>query len=221
MKISEIFKSIQGEGNSVGTPALFIRTFGCNLRCKWCDSKYSYEEPPTELSTEELSAKIKRAGLERIVITGGEPLLQIDALLELFRFLPNMTIVEIETNGTIDPQPLLNCDKPLIFFNVSPKLQNSGVEFKDRINFEILSKFAELSQSIFKFVVEDEKDIVEIGMIQRGAKIQNHQIYLMPQARTVDEYIEKAKWTVSKCLEMGWNFSPREHLVIWGGERGK
>ena len=78
-KINEIFFSIQGEGVLIGTPTIFIRLYGCNLRCSWCDSMYSVEgDDFKELSISNIIKETQKYRCDNICITGGEPLLQFD-----------------------------------------------------------------------------------------------------------------------------------------------
>ena len=78
MKISELFFSIQGEGELTGIPSVFVRTSGCNLRCRWCDTKYSSWTPEGEnVDIEELVEKVCSYPARHVVITGGEPMLSL------------------------------------------------------------------------------------------------------------------------------------------------
>ncbi|RKD27340.1 7-carboxy-7-deazaguanine synthase [Caminicella sporogenes DSM 14501] len=99
MKVNEIFLSIQGEGVSTGFPTIFIRFTGCNLRCSFCDTKYSYEDGE-EMSVEEIYNEVKKFKYKRVCITGGEPLLQED--LSKLLYLLKEYEVNIETNGSVD-----------------------------------------------------------------------------------------------------------------------
>jgi 7-carboxy-7-deazaguanine synthase len=102
MKISEIFYSIQGEGKSQGAPCLFIRCAGCNLNCRWCDTEYA-RSGGTEMDVEAILKEASRINPRLACITGGEPLLQGDALLPVLAELKKIGIAtEIETNGTLD-----------------------------------------------------------------------------------------------------------------------
>ncbi|HDR73026.1 MAG TPA: radical SAM protein [Methanoculleus sp.] len=105
MKISELFRSIQGEGLNQGCTSVFVRLAGCNLDCAWCDTRYA-REGGADMTVEEVAAHIGRLGRRRVCITGGEPLLQADELLLLLERLgADGYDVEIETNGTIDVRP--------------------------------------------------------------------------------------------------------------------
>ena len=83
MKINEIFTSIQGETSFAGLPFTFVRLTGCNLRCSYCDTQYAYEEG-TERSIDQVLSEIQQRGFSRIVVTGGEPLLQNETTEPLF-----------------------------------------------------------------------------------------------------------------------------------------
>jgi len=108
MKIAEIFESLQGEGRNQGKPCLFIRLSGCNLSCRWCDTTYA-RDGGTEMGCDAILEQVWRKNPRTVCITGGEPLLQKDELLQLLPSLRKRgTAVDIETNGTIafaDVQP--------------------------------------------------------------------------------------------------------------------
>src|SRR5688572_6934909 len=128
----EIFASLQGEGPSAGQPCAFVRLSRCNLACAWCDTAYTWRfsgpgafdrrAEQIELSEAETAERIRALGQDRLVVTGGEPLLQAPALARMLALLPEMH-VEIETNGTVAPPPAL--DALVDQYNVSPKLAHS------------------------------------------------------------------------------------------------
>lgn len=109
MKVFEIFPSIQGEGPYQGIPSTFIRLSGCNLRCGWCDTPKTQDDSAgEEMTVDEVIGQVKRLGYSHVCITGGEPLLQQDELFALLEVLHgDGYIIEIETNGTIDPAPVM------------------------------------------------------------------------------------------------------------------
>jgi 7-carboxy-7-deazaguanine synthase len=100
MKISEIFTSIQGETSFVGLPFTFVRLTGCNLRCSYCDTQYAYAEG-TEYSLDTVVAEVNKRAVPRVVITGGEPLLQDETYILCSRLLDAGFTVLLETNGSI------------------------------------------------------------------------------------------------------------------------
>jgi 7-carboxy-7-deazaguanine synthase len=107
LALAEIFKSIEGETSYAGRPCAFVRTVGCNLRCEWCDTAYAQDGEGIRLSTEEVLAEVERFGTDLVCITGGEPLVQADGVVELCEeLLERGHTVLLETNGTMDLSPV-------------------------------------------------------------------------------------------------------------------
>ena len=240
--IAETFASIQGEGSTQGAPSIFIRLGGCNLMCGgagterdkklhagatwrcdtievWRKGQATTVENLVELLEKqyEISKKIKHGW--HIVITGGEPMMQQKAIVELCsnvntRF--NNCVVEIETNGTVAPIDELYCHIDL--FNVSPKLSNSGMSLKQRkMTAGRFEKF-KLNSCIFKFVISNDADLEEFK--QDYGWIPNHLIYLMPAASTREELEGRSKWLAEECIKSGYNFSNRLQVQIWNETTG-
>ncbi len=223
--VAEIFYSIQGEGSLVGRPALFIRFGGCNLRCRWCDTTSVWRRGKP-LSFDELVKKIEGFSGRDIdlVFTGGEPLIHrkwIEKIIE--KFDDGFLIYQIETNGTIQPGMYLSSRED-VFFNVSPKLSNSGMPPEKRIEpgaMHDLSELAREGRSIFKFVIERRRDVKEaIETFIEPFNIPQHAVYLMPMSNTRDEFIRRSPKVVELCKEFGFSFSPRLQLVIWNRRTG-
>ncbi|GAB63287.1 MAG: radical SAM protein [Candidatus Jettenia sp.] len=101
MKINEIFKSIQGETSYAGLPCTFIRITGCNLRCRYCDTTYAYEDG-VEMSMNSILESIHDFSSNLVCITGGEPLSNEDTPLLIQRLLDKNYTVLVETNGSYD-----------------------------------------------------------------------------------------------------------------------
>ena len=101
MRVNEIFYSIQGEGRWTGTPAIFVRLAGCNLRCPFCDTNHEQGEEMTE---EEIVKRVQEFPAHHVILTGGEPSLQLTESL-ITRLHEADKYVAIETNGT-HPLPL-------------------------------------------------------------------------------------------------------------------
>ncbi|MDB4618131.1 7-carboxy-7-deazaguanine synthase QueE [Akkermansiaceae bacterium] len=232
----EIFHTLQGEGPTIGAPAVFVRLSQCNLHCVWCDTPYTWNWEKTpwkhdddrkfskaeqilELSAEELAPKIRSYHCDRLVITGGEPLLQQAALPSLIRLLKDSPKIEIETNGT--QLPLDELDRLVTAYNVSPKLANSGMEESLRWKDEPLKFFAESEKATFKFVVVTEADLTEIRELQSRFAIPASKIFLMPEGRSPSEMQRKSHWLADLCRDEGYRFTPRLHVLLWGDERGK
>ena len=226
MKISEIFESIQGEGNNAGKPAVFLRTAECNLKCVWCDTKYTwdwknydYSKEVNEISIKEVRQSLEQFRVRHLVITGGEPLMQQDDLAELLTFLKPKFYVEVETNGTILPNNTLSVlvDQ----WNVSPKTKNSGNPLEMCEVNECYTFFSKKKNCYFKYVVESEDDLIEINQLISKHNLEKKRVLLMTQAMTKEEILAKEKnvFTLSKKNSLG--FSPRLHVMKWGSQRGK
>lgn len=213
MLINEIFHSIQGEGPSIGKPSIFLRLGGCNLKCTWCDSKFTWDPKVADnkvMSETEIIKKIKSLPCKHLVITGGEPLLQQERLKSLLEKLKTYT-AEIETNGSIS----LKIGKLIEQINCSPKLSNSGNKpYK-------LAVKSTGKKVFYKFVVKDKKDLSEIKACIRQNKIPVNRTYLMPEGITKAEILTRSKWIVEICKKEGYNFSPRLHIMIYGNQRKK
>ena len=226
MKISEIFESIQGEGNNAGKPAVFLRIAECNLKCVWCDTKYTwdwknydYSKEVNEMSIKEVRQSLEQFRIRHLVITGGEPLMQQDDLAELLTFLKPKFYVEVETNGTILPNNALSTlvDQ----WNVSPKTKNSGNPLEMCEDNECYTFFSKKKNCYFKYVVESEDDLIEINQLISKHNLEKKRVLLMTQAMTKEEILAKEKnvFTLSKKNSLG--FSPRLHVMKWGSQRGK
>ena len=148
MKIAEIFLSLQGEGLRQGTPCLFVRFSGCNLACRWCDTQYA-RSGGTETSCDKILEEVWRQNPRSVCITGGEPLLQTDALLPLLVSLHRRGIaIDIETNGTIDFTPV----QPYASVCMDVKCPSSG----EKSDLSLLAKIR--PQDSVKFVVGSPED---------------------------------------------------------------
>ncbi|MCK5547745.1 MAG: radical SAM protein [Thermoplasmata archaeon] len=151
MLISEIFYSLQGEGILIGAPTAFVRTAGCNLRCRWCDTEYAFTEGK-EMSINEIVQKVRKYRCHNVCITGGEPLIQDGIIKLLQRFLDKRYFVSVETSGSVSIEPL-PCDERLIV-SLDIKCPSSGEEKKMNFsNLELMSPSDQL-----KFVIADEGD---------------------------------------------------------------
>ncbi len=149
MVVNEIFTSIQGESTSQGLPFCFVRLTGCNLRCAYCDTTYAYEEGRL-MDIPAIAAEVERLGIPRVLITGGEPLLQGETA-ELIDLLVNMGFaVSLETNGSL---PLAGLDGSCVkIVDVKTPGSGAGGSFLEE-NLCCLGKTDEI-----KFVVTDRED---------------------------------------------------------------
>src|SRR5262245_33003371 len=105
MRVTEIFYSIQGESSHAGRPCVFVRLTGCDLRCRWCDSEYTFTGGE-KMSLDDVMDRVRRYGCRLVEITGGEPLAQSEAFELVRRLVDEDFEVLIETSGSIDIGPL-------------------------------------------------------------------------------------------------------------------
>lgn len=208
----EIFYSIQGEGARTGSPVVFLRLAGCNLHCSWCDTKHSWGQG-IELPEEEVAQRIMCYQAPGLVITGGEPLVQTQALEKLLPLLPADMFIEVETNGTIAPTPLLV--QRINQWNVSPKLQHAGNK-ECTLVADVLRNFVKTQKAWFKFVVSGEEDWSSI----QALKLPQDKIILMPCAATLEQLNDRRLKVVELCLTHKVRFGDRLHVALWGDKKG-
>lgn len=210
MRIVEIFYSLQGEGFFLGIPAVFLRLGGCNLRCKWCDTKYA-QNPKNikEISIDEIIKTIKDYPAKHLVITGGEPLLQQQEILSLIKKLKNYYI-EVETNGTI--KPIL--DNHINLYSCSPKLSHAKTLTLP------LQKFPK-EKTFYKFVIASPSDIKEVKDFIEKYEIKKSRILLMPLGTKEKEIKTRSKWLAELCKKEDLRFSPRLQITLWGTTRAR
>lgn len=227
LTVSECFYSIQGEGQTMGIPAVFLRLAKCNLLCKsdtWvCDTievwqtgvKTQFED----VLSDDYTTRLREGA--HLVITGGEPLLHqrsieryLDWFVERWKFLP---IIEIETNGTILPSN--NLDSIVDYWNCSPKLSNSGEPYEKRFNIPALIRINNNSNSIFKFVVASKEDVLEI-INEFGPYIDMKKVMLMPAGDSIEALHKNRLTVVEQCIKLGFRYCDRLQVVTWNKTTG-
>lgn len=243
------FITIQGEGPNIGKNTLFIRFFGCNLAnscgVDWCDSAHSFYTKD-EIKEGEFAAKPDRVtfasvdafynhmfvmndlgNFNNIVFTGGEPMLwqvTIAKLLQLLRDKYHRTItVEIETNGTIPVEVELVDWFKMVHFNISPKVhvckkfplisQVSGRSDIDGVPFNH-------NDWVLKFVWEGQKTIPLVEKVCEEYGVDKSNVYLMPEGISRDEQVSKMQELAEYCINHGYNFSARLHVLVWNLAKG-
>ena len=223
----EIFHSIQGEGVSMGVPSVFLRLATCNLTCRWCDTKYTwdwrnfdYQTEVVELDVDEIQRRVCVFDCSHVVITGGEPMLQQADLEPLVETLVAQDYtMEMETNGTIVPNPGML--RHVGQWNVSPKLRTSGNTPEQREIPLALETFAQMPGAYFKFVVTAESDIDEVCALRERYQLTPDRVLLMPEGRTREALEKKSSWLSEACVRHGFRFTTRLHILLWGDERGR
>jgi 7-carboxy-7-deazaguanine synthase len=229
MFIAEIFQSIQGEGALCGTPSIFIRTSGCNLRCGWCDTKFASWSPEgEELTMTAILARVAEYPAGHCVVTGGEPMVS-PRIGELTRALRNLgKHVTLETAATIAPDGVA-CD----LASLSPKLANSTPgdrlspgwrERHERLRYApgIIRHWLDRFPCQFKFVVTGPDDLREIDALLAavGRPVAADRIFLMPEGVEAAVLESRAAFINELCRERGYRYGQRLHIELFGNTRG-
>jgi organic radical activating enzyme len=193
----------------------------------WCDTKYTwdwkyYERKleVAEISVAEVEENLDVLTIDNLVVTGGEPLLQQEALALLLAGQKGKgRRIEIETNGTITPER--NLDMAVEQWNVSPKLANSGEPESRRIVDTALWWFRENPKACFKFVIQSDDDIVEVERLVKRIRFPRSRCFLMPEASDAEMLKKRGPRIVEYCVKFGFRCSPRLQVEKWGGTRGR
>jgi len=248
--------TFQGEGKLTGTACLFIRTSACNLRCAWvgldgkgspCDTPYSSHHPEkNKMEVDDiieivLQNTVKQK-IKHIVISGGEPTMQTEALEELLEKLQNLGYhTTIETNATIFSEKI---SQHTDLVSMSPKLSTStphqanlegtGIKYNEkwaekherlRINIPVIQSFINGSKKYLtdfqlKFVVATDQDIVEIeNILEQITGWEPSDVCLMPEGVDVNTLNSRTGWIAEQALKRGWRFAPRLHIMMFGKNR--
>jgi 7-carboxy-7-deazaguanine synthase len=230
MRIAEIFYSIQGEGLLTGVPSVFVRTSGCNLRCRWCDTMYASWKPEGEkMTTEAIIAEVEKHPASHVVLTGGEPMVA-KGIRELAGELSSSgKHITIETAGTVAPDNIV-CD----LASISPKLANSTprlgeidetwIEKHERLRLQpdVLREWIDGYACQLKFVIAGEDDMAEIDKILASFSrdIPSERILLMPEGTDADTLRTRSGFVVELCRQRGFRYCPRLHIELFGNSRG-
>lgn len=245
MRIAEIFRSLQGEGLLTGTPSVFVRASGCNLRCQFCDTPYASWYPEGDRWTVEelIDRVVELAGLSanstaqsdarthagpcrHVVLTGGEPMLFSDVIPLSQELRRQGFHITIETAGT--------CYRPVAcdLMSISPKLSNSTPSAQEHPQWaarherrrrapEVLRRLvAEYSYQI-KFVIDSPADCEEAERyLADFPEIDPSRVMFMPQGTDQARLEATAQWLVPYCREHGWTYCPRRQIEWFGYVRG-
>jgi 7-carboxy-7-deazaguanine synthase len=249
--------TIQGEGKLAGVPSLFVRLAGCNLRCMWtmpdgsvsiCDTAYASFHPdrPADWSMDDLIDTIRCNSqmVRHLVVSGGEPMMQAEALSEFCRRVKtelNLHIT-IETNGTIFDESVAQW---VDLVSLSPKLQSSdptlakvegagyhyGGTFKlhatKRVNVEAIQQWINAAHRYqhdfqLKFVVRNPDDELEIKrtFLSHLSSFRFDDVMLMPLGGNASELSQTTAIAVEMSVRNGWRFSNRLHISLFGSRTG-
>ena len=241
LAVSEYFYSLQGEGRTMGIPAIFLRLTGCNLMCggagtekdgrlhdgaTWrCDTievwmkgtTWAFEPLVDALNQSTDFINRLQQGVH-LVVTGGEPLLQQDRLLAFLEYLEEThqlrPIIEVETNATLIPLPDL--DDRVHYWNTSPKLSNAGMPYDRRWKPDVLQWFSDNPKTMFKFVISNLGDFAELqAKWQEHPELDWNKIVLMPAADSIEQLLERNQLVAQLCIQHQLRMSTRLHVEIW------
>jgi 7-carboxy-7-deazaguanine synthase len=222
LRIAELFYSIQGEGTLAGVPSFFIRTTGCNLRCRWCDTPYTSWQPEgVEMPIERILDEALAHPARHVVVTGGEPMIAPEVIPLTERLRGAGLHITIETAGTVF-EPVA-CD----LMSISPKLANSTPEGRFgapherlRIQPPVLAELMARYDYQLKFVIETPADVAEARELAAALAADPGRVILMPEGTDPERLRERGVWLAEICKEEGFRFSPRLHVDLYGNRRG-
>ena len=206
MRVTEIFHSIQGESSHAGRPCVFVRLTGCNLRCRWCDSEYTFTGG-TKISLDDVVARVKAYECNLVEVTGGEPLAQAESFDLIKRLLDEGLEVLIETSGSIDIAPVDRRAKLILDI----KCPGSGEAEKNRwSNLDILRPHDEI-----KFVIADRADYDWAKQVIADRHLERWTILISPVWGEMDMKA-LAEWMLADRLPA--RFQTQLHKHIWGAD---
>lgn len=227
MRIAEIFRSIQGEGFLTGTDSVLVRTSGCNLRCRFCDTPYASWRPEGEdLCVDEIVGRVEDYGLEHVVLTGGEPMLwaELVPLSQELRRLGNH--ITVETAGTLYLP--VACD----LMSISPKMANSTPSPQRHPRWswrhetvrhapDVIHRLVAEYGYQFKFVIDEPEDCREVeSYLAEFPQIDRGRVMLMPQGTDAESLARRGEWLVPYCHRHELKYCPRLHIERFGLVRG-
>lgn len=235
LPVAEMFgPTVQGEGPGTGRRAVFVRLWGCNLTCSWCDTPYTWDvhgvngrkftraQESADVDIDAVVAHLDGLanGKQAIaVVTGGEPLIHLSDVTTLVaRLADRFEWVEVETNGTRPASTVMHrlADAGRLRFNVSPKLKGSGCDPARALVPHVLTEFARSPAVAFKFVVTGEDDIRQVGALVDELGLASQQVWLMAEDRETGHDPDVA----ALALAAGWNYTPRLQVALWGDTKG-
>ena len=227
MRIAEIFKSRQGEGFLTGTESAFVRTSGCNLRCRFCDTPYASWAPEGEdLSVQEVFERAMALGCVHAVITGGEPMIYSELIPLCSLLKAEGRHITIETSGTLYLP--LECD----LMSISPKLSNSTPSIEEGRSWsrrhertrwapDVIRRLVSDYPYQIKFVVDTLEDCGEAQSYLLGfPEIHRSRVMMMPMGTDMAALRRASQWLEPYCREHGFHFCPRKQIEWFGLARG-
>jgi 7-carboxy-7-deazaguanine synthase len=227
LRIVEIYRSLQGEGLLTGTPSVFVRASGCNLRCWFCDTPYASWNPEGEdLSVAEILRQVAQWDCPHVVLTGGEPMLFAELIPLAGGLRREGRHITIETAGTLYLP--VACD----LMSISPKLSNSTPPAhrdprwqrrheQSRHVPEVIRRLLGQYAYQLKFVIDALEDCDEVeAYLDEFPEVDRGRVLLMPQGTDAESLAERAAWLEPLCAQRGFRFCPRRQIEWFGLVRG-
>ena len=209
MRIIEVFHSLQGEGPWTGVRTTFVRTARCNLRCRWCDTKYSFG-PGRERSLRSILAEVARHRTRHVCLTGGEPLLQKESVALVTALSKKGIRTVIETGGSLDVSPYLGLEQ--VTLSVDVKCPSSRMEGHNRwSNLPLLRP-----HDVLKFVIGDRRDYLYARRAVRAYRGPANVVFQPVWGTNAGRL---ADWVLADRLEV--RVMLQEHKLLWGDARGR
>lgn len=237
LRVAEVFgPTIQGEGPHSGTRAAFVRLWGCNLSCEWCDTpytwdttRYSRDAESRDMTPDDVARAVELLGVKdgdaSIILTGGEPMLQhhrIPGLVDALVSRCGPVAVDIETNGTVSPSKLVGVSG--VNWVVSPKLITKSDPVAKRLKQKAILDYAVLARSQrawFKFVCATAADVETVHRFVTDYAIPRFAVWVMPEGQTTTELAATFPRIADAAVKHRFNVSHRLHVLAWGTERMK
>ena len=226
MRVAEIYRSRQGEGELTGVESAFVRASGCNLRCRFCDTPYASWTPEgNDLSVSEIVERVLELEADHVVLTGGEPMLFAELIPLCDRLHEHGLHITIETAGTLYLP--VACD----LMSISPKLSNSTPDVsagawverheQTRMAHDVIKRLMDEYPYQLKFVIDEPADCEEMECwLEQLAACERSRVWLMPQGRSIEELHRVEEWLEPYCRERGYRFCPRKQIEWYGLTRG-
>jgi 7-carboxy-7-deazaguanine synthase len=241
----------QGEGPRLGTWTCGVRVYGCNLHCglvkgvgvrpDGCDTAHTWYAPQFpradwayEASVDQVLAelhelmqpRLRRGGTGMVFVTGGEPLVQGAAVGQLLRACRDRGWrTQVETNGTLPPTRLGGRDCWPDEFNVSPKLAagiNRGADpASRRVRPEAIAKLLATGRAVWKFVAAEVGDLDEIDWWIERFGLPIDSVWVMPEGTSTAALAARSRALRDEVVARGLNLTTRQHILVWGHERGR
>ena len=217
MRVIEIFASIDGEGKRTGQPATFIRLMGCNLRCSYCDTKYSFDVTQSkDMSIDQILLECRKLGYHNITLTGGEPLLSKDAIILIESLCSIGFQVNIETNGSIDLRPyikLRNARSLDFFFTVDYKCISSHMNDKMNIlSFQFLDPTKDIVKCVVSNVVDMDDALIYLDEFDKHFNIWFSPVFGAIEPKEIVDYVMKSgRQDITVQVQL--------HKIIWDPDK--